>query len=171
MDSLKELTLFFKYSAKRKHILRRHLKSSKEYGDILDDLDENEPIVKRKCQGLSVLSDTRWLTRGDSIDCLLQNYRAVCESVEAVGDVSYGQSASDSDSFLKRLLSFEFLVSAIICRHVLAYTRPLTIALKAKDCDLYEAHKMAQRLVEALVNERTTEKFCNLWAENHQNLK
>ena len=156
MDSLKELTLFFKCSAKRKHVLREHLKSSREYGDFLDDLDEDDPIVKSKYQGLPVLSDTRWLTRVDSIDCLLQNYRAVCESVEAVGDVSYGQSASDSDSFLKRLLSFEFLVSAIICRHVLAYTRPLTIALQTKDCDLCKAHKMAQRLVEAMVNERKT---------------
>ena len=51
MDSLKELTLFFKYSAKRKHILRRHLKSSKEYGDFLDDLDEDDPIVKGSIKG------------------------------------------------------------------------------------------------------------------------
>jgi len=33
---------------------------------------------------LPVLSDTRWLTRVDSIDCLLKRYRAVCEAVEAV---------------------------------------------------------------------------------------
>ena len=65
--------------------------------------------------------------------------------------------------FSKDCCHLKFLVSAIICRHVLAYTRPLTIALQAKDCDLYKAHKMAQRLVEALVNERTTEKFSNLW--------
>ena len=133
MQTFKELTLFFKYSGKRKHILLEHL-SSNIHEDVFADSVEDELIPKRKFQGLPDLSDTRWLTRVDSIHCLLQNYRSVCEAVEAVRDRSTGQSASDADSYLKRLLSFEFLVSAIICRHVLAYTRTLTVALQAKDC-------------------------------------
>ena len=161
MDALKELTLFFKYSAKRKHILLEHLKSYKDQEDLLADCAEDDLLSNKKCQGL--LSDTRWLTRVDSIDCLLHNYRAVCEAVEAIRDNSTGQSARDADSYLKRLLSFEFLVSAIICRHVLAYTRPLTVALQAKQCDLYNAYKMAQRLVVALESERTDGKFKALW--------
>ena len=91
----------------------------------------------------------------NSIDCLLKHYRAVCEAVESVRDSSTGQSASDADSFLKRQLSFEFLASAVICRHILAYTRPLTVALQAKDCDLLKAHRMAQRLVKKLEIERS----------------
>ena len=124
---------------------------------------EDELIPKWKFQGLPVLSDTRWLTRLDSIHCLLQNYRSVCEAVEAVRDRSTGQSASDADSYLKRLLSFEVLVSAIICQHVLAYTRPLTVALQAKDCDVYKAYKMAQRLVTFLESERESDRFKELW--------
>ena len=116
-----------------------------------------------KFQGLPVLSDTHWLTRVDSIHCLLQNYRAVCEAVEAIRDSSTGKNASDADSLLKWLLSFEFLVSAIICRHVLAYTRPITVALQAKECDLYKAYKMAQRLVISLESERTSDRFHALW--------
>ena len=73
----------------------------------------------------------------------------MCEAVEAVRDSSTGQSASDADSFLKWLLLFEFLVSAVICRHILAYTRPLTVALQAKGCDL-KVHRMAQHLVKTL---------------------
>ena len=80
-------------------------------------------------------------------------------------DGSTGQSARDADSFLKRLLCFEFLVYAIICRYVLAYTRPLTIALQAKDCDIYKAHRMAQRLVASIESERTTNRFQQLWQE------
>ena len=95
--------------------------------------------------------------------CLLKNYTAVCEAVEAVRNRSSGQSASDADSFLKRLLSCEFLVSAFICRHVLAYTRPLTVALQAKGCDLHKAHRMAQCLVKALDSERAADKFHSLW--------
>ena len=129
MDGFKELTIFYHYSAKRKHILLDHLKSSKNPEDFLADCVEDEFFPKRKFQGLPVLSDTRWLTRFDSIHCLLLNYRAVCEAVEALRDSSTGKSASDDDSYLKRLLSFEFLVSVIIGRHVLAYTRPITVAL------------------------------------------
>jgi hypothetical protein len=72
--------------------------------DLLADSVEEELIPRRKFQGLPVLSDTRWLTRVDSIDCLLQNYTSVCEAVEEVRDSSTGQSASDADSYLKRLL-------------------------------------------------------------------
>ena len=92
MQTFKELTLFFKYSGKRKHILLEHL-SSNIHEDFFADSVEDELIPKRKFQGLSVLSDTHWLTRLDSIHCLFQNYRSVCEAVEAVRDRSTGQSA------------------------------------------------------------------------------
>lgn len=165
MDTFKELTLFFNYSAKRKYILVDHFKSSSTQEALLADCVEDEPLPYRKFQEIPVLSDTRWLSRVDSIDCLVRNYRTVCEAVQAIRDGSTGQSARDADSFLKRLLCFEFLVSAIICRYVLAYTRPLTIALQAKDCDVYKAHRMAQRLVASIESERTTDKFQQLWQE------
>ena len=168
MQTFKELTLFFKYSAKRRHILVDHFKSPNIEDNhlaivLMTSCIDDELIPKRKFHGLPVLSDTRWLTRVDSINCLLQNYRSVCEAVEKVRDSSTGQSASDAESFLKRLLSFEFLMSAIICHHVLAFTRPLTVALQGKECDLYKAHKMAQRLVTCLENERESDKFKELW--------
>ena len=109
------------------------MKSNEEHKNLLADCDSEDNdqgcVPKRKYKGLPVLSDTRWLTRIDSIDCLLNNYIAVCEALEEVRDSSSGQNASDADAFLKRLLSFEFLASAVICRHVLAYTRPITVAL------------------------------------------
>ena len=54
-------------------------------------------------------------------------------------------------------------MSAIICRHILAYTRPITVALQAKECNLYKAYKMAQRLVTSLESERTSDRFQALW--------
>lgn len=51
-----------------------------------------------------------------AIDCLLRNYRVVCEAVEEVRNSSSGQSANDADTFLSRLHSFEFFVSAVMCR-------------------------------------------------------
>ena len=130
---------------------------------LSDDQKYQNPLehTRTKYRGLPVLSETRWLARVDSIDCLLRNYRAVCEAVEAMRDSSSSQSAYDADSYLNHL-SFEFFVSAVICRHVLGFTRPLTVALQAKDCDLYEAHKMAQRLIKTLEKEREADKFAKL---------
>ena len=60
-----------------------------------------------------MFSGTRWLTRVDSIDCLLKNFLQVCEAFE---ECSSSQSVSDADSYLKRLLTFECLASAVICQ-------------------------------------------------------
>ena len=54
-------------------------------------------------------------------------------------------------------------MSAIICRHVPAYTRPITVALQEKECDFHKAHKMAQRLVTSLESERISDRFQALW--------
>ena len=131
--------------------------------DFLADITDDSLGPVKKYRGLPVLSDTHWLTRIDSIQCLLRKYRAVCEAVEEVRDTSSGQSASDADSYIKRLMAFEFLVSAVICQHLLQYTRPLTVALQGTECDIYKAHKMAQHLIKALGLERYAEKFQSLW--------
>ncbi len=93
MSAFKELTFFFSYSPKRKHILKQHLKLECVQRDLLADTEDGN---ERKYQGLPTLSDTRWLSRVDSIDCLLKNYPSVCEALEAVRDASTGQSASDA---------------------------------------------------------------------------
>ena len=108
MDLLKELTLCFKYSAKQKYILKEHLKNDKDHEGLLADIIDLHEQPKRQYLGLAVLCDTCWLSRVDSIHCLLKHYRAVCEALETVWERSSGQSASDGDTFLKYLLSFDF---------------------------------------------------------------
>lgn len=166
MDTFKELTLFFGYSSKRKTILTSHLKDKDEENLLADcvEHDKDNPLIpERHYKGLPVLCDTRWLTRVDSIDCLLNNFVAICKALEAVRDCSSVQSARDADSFLKKMLSFEFLASAVISHYVLAYTRPLSVAFQAKDCDLLKSHQMAQRLVKNLKDERGESVFHRLW--------
>lgn len=59
-------------------------------------------------------------------------------------------------------MAFEYLVSAVICQHVLQYIRPLTVALQATKCNICIAHRIAQRLIKTLELERSTEKFQGL---------
>ena len=170
MDTLKQVTLFFGYSSKRKHILLKHMSSQEQEDFLADSIDDSESddtglVPERKYRGIPVLSDTRWLMRIDSINCLLKNYLPICEAIEEIRDCSSGQSAHDADSYLNRMMTFEFIASAVICHQVLAYTRPLTVALQQKKCDLFKAHEMAQRLIESLKGERTTAKFAELWSK------
>jgi hypothetical protein len=82
MNTLKELTLFFKYSPKRKGILKEHFKNNNDHQDLLTDISEDyedDLLPSTRYQGLPMLSDTRWLSRVDSIHCLLKHYRTVCE--------------------------------------------------------------------------------------------
>ncbi len=150
MNTFRELTLFFTYSSKRKHILRKHMSVQDQEDLIADSMDddqeeENSSVPERKYRGLPVLSDTRWLTRVDSIDCLLKNFLSICKAIEEIRECSSGQSSSDADSFLTRLMTFEFVASGVICHYILAYT-------------------MARRLVESLKSERKEEKFHGLWS-------
>ena len=134
------------------HILKKCLRDGEDLNLLADTEEEDEQHA-----------DTRWLTRIDSIDCLLKNFKSICTAVEEVRDLSTGQSANDAESFLKRLLSFEFITAAVISHHVLGFTRPLTVALQAKSCDLLKAHFMARHLVTTLQAERTEDKFQKLW--------
>ena len=167
MNTLKEVTLFFKHSAKRMHILREKLRNDKDQEDLLADLEEcyeGDLLAKKHHHGFPVLSDTWWLSRVDSIHCLLKHYWAICEVLEAIEAQSVGSSANDANAFLRSMMSFEFITSAVISQHILAYSRPLTIALQGKDCDLLKANKMAQRLKTVLKAERSdTDRFESLW--------
>ena len=104
MNAFKELTLFFKYSPKRKHILCEHFKNDEYSTNLLADTPDEESqadalIPNRRYCGLPVLSDTRWLTRVDSINCLLKHYGAICNTLEAIANCSSGHTASDTEAF------------------------------------------------------------------------
>ena len=99
------------------HILKEKLRNDKDQEDLLADLEEcyeGDLLAKKHHHGFPVLSDTRWLSRVDSIHCLLKHYRAICEALEAIEAQSVGSSANDANAFLRSMMSFEFITSAVI---------------------------------------------------------
>ena len=78
---------------------------------------------------LPTLSDTRWLSRVDSISTLLSNYEAVHEALDEVRVQSTGQSSHDAASYLYSMSAFCFIVAAVIYQYILAFTRPLSVVL------------------------------------------
>ena len=52
-----------------------------------------------------------------------------------------------------------FYVPAVLTQYILGYTRPLSILLQSKSCDLIKAHDKARHLVSVLNSVRSEETF------------
>ncbi|KAK2549573.1 52 kDa repressor of the inhibitor of the protein kinase [Acropora cervicornis] len=59
---------------------------------------------------------------------------------------------------------FQYIISAVLTQYVLGYTRPLSVLLQSKTCDLVKVHTEARNLVSLLAGSRTEEKFGKLYA-------
>lgn len=166
MNTFKELTLFFSYSAKRKHILKTHM--AKDVPDLLADTIDAQPEeillydVSRR-QSLPTLSDTRWLSRVDSLSTLLVNYGQIYDALQDVNDESSGQSAHDATSYMHAMQRFENIVVAVVTQYTLGFVRPLSVSLQGKKCDLLKAHTDAQNIIQVLKQIRCEEKFEELY--------
>ena len=171
MDCLQQITLFVSKSAKRKAILLKHMKSDRAVDDLTDGLSStNEECEDLKqivdCgrkQSLPTLCDTRWLARVDSISTLLSHLEDVFDAVEEIKSASTAQSASDASSYLQTLSQFSFIYSAVITQYcLLAYLRPLTVALQATDTNLVECHEAVQSIIEILLKKRHDDDTCSM---------
>ena len=147
----------FHYSAKLNTFLKRHMSAKCAVSDLLADVPECETeheTVLFQCaskrQTLPTLSDTRWLSRVDSISTLLVHYEHIYDALSDIRDESSGQSASDALSYLGSMESFEFIVVACLRQYILAFIRPLSVNLQATDRDLLRAHIEVNNLADIL---------------------
>ena len=60
--------------------------------------------------------------------------------------------------------AFCFIVAAVICQYILTFTRPLSVVLQSKECDLVLAHEDAQNLVAAIQSQRSDERLHLLYS-------
>ena len=94
----------------------------------------------------------------------MSNYEAVHEALDEVRVQSTGQSSHDAASYLYSMSAFCFIVAAVICQYILAFTRPLTVVLQSKECDLVLAHEDVRNLVAAIQSQRSDERFHLLYS-------
>ena len=95
--------------------------------------DQCEDVIplraNRNRYHLPTLSDTRWLSLVNSISTLLRHYEAVHEALDEVRVQSSGQDSHDFALYLYSMSAFCFIVAAVICQDILAFTRPLSVGL------------------------------------------
>ena len=113
---------------------------------------------------LPTLSDTRWLSRVDSISTLLSNCKAIHEAHDELRVQPTGHCSHDVASHLYSMSAFCFIVAAVICQYILTFTRPLSVVLQSKECDLVLAHEDAQNLVAAIQSQRSDERLHLLYS-------
>ena len=168
MSFFKELTLFVNYSTKRKHIITTNM-SEKIVDDLTKDLEaekheeEHFQSANRR-QVLPTLSDTRWLSRVDSISTILVKNEQIklYLSMEIIAEKSSDQS-KQTTSFVKKMGEFSFIVTAVMTQYVLAFIRPLSVSLQSKTCDLVQGYAECQSLVELIKRERCEDTFRKLF--------
>jgi len=175
MDTFRSITFFFSASPKHKGILSEIL-SERAGNDLLADSGtiaktEDNPCedvmalkVNRSRCSLPTLGDTRWLSRVDLISTLLCHYEAVHEAFEEVRLQSTGQSSHNTASYLYSMSAFSFIIAAVICQYILAFTRPLSVALQSTECNLVLAHEDARNLVATIQSQRSDGRFHSLYS-------
>ena len=158
-----KLSWFLAGSSKRKAVVIKVLKSRGHHGKIsmkFDLITESEAYLF-DCDRVTMpsLCETRWLARVDTLSWLLENYSKTIKSLEEIAEVSSGQSASDAVSYIMSLTSFQYIICCVVVQFVLGYSRPLSTALQAVDCNLPKAHEDARSLVNVSQDLRDSDNY------------
>ena len=140
--------------------------SRKHIDELFGDVKEHEEdllLYANRRQGLPTLCETSWLSQLDSLSTLLVKYYQVKNALHDIAIESTGQSRSDACSYLK-MSEFSFIMVAVMIQHVLAFVRPLSVALQSKQYDLVEAYENCQTLITTVKDERKELNFNRLFS-------
>ncbi len=170
-DSLGALTWFLGASAKRKAILKRHLKSDDISSLIVETEDAEVDIPSRLVKESSSrqvprLCETRWSARVSTLSSVIAKYKAI---YNALKDISLESSNADArtkaDSFTRLLMSSGFIVALFVAQFILSFSHPLCLALQKTDCDIIKAYQNARHCRTIIAAQRNECKFKELWKE------
>ena len=146
MDTVKEISYAFSYSAKRTGRFKTFLEGA--------DDDTTEALEgRRKIKGLC---ETRWSSRADALHTFKAAYQLIIDTLD---DLS---TDGDKNAIgLKRAMQdFGFLVCLVVSEHVLQISLKLSDALQSPSLDLVAAATEVDDVVNMLRHIRDDE---NIW--------
>ena len=100
--------------------------------ELFGELKEHEKellLYANRRQGLPTSCETRWLSQVHSLSTLLVKYDQVKNALHDNAIESTGQSRSDACTYLKKMSKFSFQMVRVMIQHILAFVRPLSVAL------------------------------------------
>ncbi|XP_065668118.1 52 kDa repressor of the inhibitor of the protein kinase-like [Hydra vulgaris] len=91
---------------------------------------------------------TRWIERTDGLEAFIELYPAIVASFICIKeDVTWNyKSRGDASAYVAICCSFKFIITLIIVRKLLDYTRPLKKTLQKVDQDFSKARKDVENL-------------------------
>ena len=100
---------------------------------------------------------TRWIERIDGMDRIVELLHPVVATLEdismnrnAPSDGNWNQNSRNDAQALINAITFSFIITVVIVRHILDLTRPLTVRLQKKAMDLLKAREEVLLLKSAL---------------------
>ena len=105
---------------------------------------------------------TRWIERIDGMDRIVELLHPVVATLEdismnrnAPSDGNWNQNSRNDAQALINAITFSFIITVVIVRHILDLTRPLTVRLQKKAMDLLKAKEEIVLLKSALTGRET----------------
>ncbi|XP_065662603.1 52 kDa repressor of the inhibitor of the protein kinase-like [Hydra vulgaris] len=101
---------------------------------------------------------TRWIENVDGLEAFIELYPAIVASLICIKeDVTWNyKSRGDASAYVAICCSFKFVITLIIVRKLLGYTRPLTKTLQKVDQDFSKARKDVKNLKNTLKSLRSS---------------
>ena len=142
MDVVRKISEFFDNSPKRQQHLISKIRLLMPAA--------NHFVLVNECR-------TRWIERIDGMDRIVELLHPVVATLEdismnrnAPSDGNWNQNSRNDAQALINAITFSFIITVVIVRHILDLTRPLTVRLQKKAMDLLKAREEVLLLKSAL---------------------
>ena len=123
-------------------------------------IDEQHQVAAHssKRAKLKDLCKTRWVERHDAFEALHEFYTATVFCLEAIANSSSSvwnrDTLADANSYLRALTEFRFIITLVITKNVLAYTKDLSVKLQGRWQDIARAYKDIKLVKESISKAR-----------------
>ena len=109
--------------------------------------------------GIKPLCPTRWTVRTGAIDSILQNYSAICESLEQISSEGYGEPAAKLLGLRSLMTKFAAFLGLKLSRLVFSPTEQLSVTLQSHNINAQQAVSATKATKEYLQRLRSDSAF------------
>ncbi len=141
MDVADKIHRFFAFSPKRQLCFEKCIH------DMLEG--EHRKRLKSVCK-------TRWVERHEAFEVFLDFFQPLVHCLEEIRDSRdwNQESRKDAQSYLLALARFPFIISLIVTKEVLGYTKALSIKLQGRYVDAVKAYRDVSLVKDTLASSR-----------------
>ncbi|XP_068703792.1 zinc finger MYM-type protein 1-like [Montipora foliosa] len=115
MDTMQEVSLAFKFSAKRFLVFQEQLRQN---ADVREEMGRQSK--------LKVLCETRWASRADCLNVFVTSFQVIVDTLNELSESGDNKARGLHSSILK----WDFIVTAVILQHIFECTHRLSVYLQ-----------------------------------------